>query len=249
MYFPGTIYCGPFTSDFSEKPDNAVDACCRTHDLDYDTDISTIDADYKFLDCLHAIDTPSSLVISNIFKGKVLLDSLTITYSDRMLRSGKHFREADEHKGVEKYLRTDTSDSADPDIEMGDPHVGPSPTGTTMVEDGDQPVKIGDSNAIVHKSFSRLFIHNINHEHGGQDILTVKRDIVHLNLRFRMVDIPYNYLNASMTDVELETYLSVAKSFRVKSCGFQITNIVPITDERGQVQNTTVTNTTFNTRP
>lgn len=65
----------------------------------------------------------------------------------------------------------------------------------------------------------------------------------------RMVEIPYNYLNASMTNVELETYLSVAKSFRVKSCGFQITNIVPITNELGQVQNTTVTNTTFNTRP
>ena len=161
MHFPGTNYCGPFTSDFNVEPLNEVDACCRTHDLDYDTDISTIDADYKFLHCLHNIDTPSSLVVGTIFKGKVLLDSITNTYSDRMLRSGKRLREASESEGVKKYLKTDSSDCGD--SEMGDPHVGPSPGGTAMVEGGDQPVKIGDSNPIVHKSFSRSFIHYIDH--------------------------------------------------------------------------------------
>lgn len=46
---------------------------------------------------------------------------------------------------------------------MGDPHVGPSPGGAAMVEGGDQPVKIGDANLIVHKIFSRSFIHYIDH--------------------------------------------------------------------------------------
>lgn len=61
--------------------------------------------------------------------------------------------------------------------------------------------------------------------------------------------IPYANLKASMTDAELETYLAPCDKWRMKSCGYKISNVVPISDELSTVQGTTTTTTTFNTRP
>lgn len=52
-----------------------------------------------------------------------------------------------------------------------------------------------------------------------------------MDIRFYLNNVPYQYPCAGMTTVEVETYLSVAITFRVKSAVLKVSNIVPITDE------------------
>ena len=53
-HIPGYNYCGPGTSDFGARPRNALDACCRKHDLAYTSSrsvFSRLRADRQLMRC------------------------------------------------------------------------------------------------------------------------------------------------------------------------------------------------------
>lgn len=104
MLFPGTHYCGLFAPDFPKEPTDQVDACCRTHDLQSNNrNINTFDSDLQLLDCLNHADILNKyiLIISNIFKGKLISHALTNTYSHQMPQSDKRLRKESEDDAVQ----------------------------------------------------------------------------------------------------------------------------------------------------
>ena len=62
-------------------------------------------------------------------------------------------------------------------------------------------------------------------------------------------EIPYGYLNGSMTRVEMETHLTPASSWRITSCGFKVTNVLPVIDQKTQVGGAVYTGFLFDSRP
>ena len=58
VHIPGYNYCGPGTRDMTRMPVNALDSCCRTHDLVYAASSSTyarLRADKKLADCARSV--------------------------------------------------------------------------------------------------------------------------------------------------------------------------------------------------
>ena len=51
-----------------------------------------------------------------------------------------------------------------------------------------------------------------------------------LTMKHNCLEIPYQYLNCSMTKAEMETHLLPCTSWRVVSAGFKVTNMIPIID-------------------
>ena len=74
-------------------------------------------------------------------------------------------------------------------------------------------------------------------------------DLAMLSIHHTCVEIPYGYLNGSMTRAEIETHLTPSTSWRVTSAGFKVTNVLPLIDQKTQVGGNIHTSFLFDSRP
>jgi hypothetical protein len=83
---PGTHYCGPWTDvPLGTDALSDLDHACRIHDLDYDNpDITTREADEKFVHAIVKLDGVDAAIVRQIIKLKGMVDRITDT--DRWLR-------------------------------------------------------------------------------------------------------------------------------------------------------------------
>ena len=243
-------YCGPFTTDFSAEAINEIDECCRTHDLRYDNPyIHTRSADSELVDCLQQTGTLSGSLIGGIIQIKQAIDVATNYASDVMLRPGnKRRHENKQQDAANKRSKDDenrrgggnidnNNNDNQQDIEMdqgGEPAVGPSDIIGGTVSGGDITASGGDTAGIQTVHFTRTFVHYITNSNATWSQFDyAPRDIVgpgELTLKHNCLEIPYQYLNCSMTKAEMETHLLPCTSWRVVSAGFKVTNMIPIID-------------------
>lgn len=96
MHWPGHRYCGPGTdiakSDLHGGPTNALDACCRKHDLELEghSETNQEEADNNFAECAQA----EGSVLGNLFSGAIHLKNQFGKYTglERVLPGQKHPR-------------------------------------------------------------------------------------------------------------------------------------------------------------
>ena len=300
LHFPGHNYCGPFTVDLNAEPVSDIDACCRTHDIQYgDASITTRAADAELVDCLRNTESTSGSVISAIIQGKELVDTLTNYASDGMLRrAAKRQAEEEQQAAATKKAKANSDaanvvgkdDPTDLDIRInsrgvfhkdGTPYPGRSVQGEnvsfggcaiTMQHDGVEPqvgpgdtsvgaVTLGnlqpshaDTAGIRTLSFSRTFQHYITNSQnafGTWDYEPMPDNVTlaKITMHHTCFEVPYMFLNGSMTRVEMETHLMPASSWRIASAGFKITNVAPLLDQKTQVGGSVHSTFLFDSRP
>ncbi|KAI0226319.1 hypothetical protein LSAT2_023078, partial [Lamellibrachia satsuma] len=245
LHFPGHNYCGPGTWDFTNEVAGEVDACCKIHDEQYgDEDISTKLADEELITCLQETNSASGSFIAGIIRGKTYVDKLTGYASNSMLcRAQKRQHEIEQQQAAEKqakhteshpHTQDENNNDAGGEMDPGEPAVGPSGVISGTVVPGDTKANHGDTAGIRTLHFNRTLRHYITADEGSFNTvdyvpLTDYKDDKYGKLRFNHAGctIPYNFLNASMTAAEIETHLMPATAWRVQSCGFKLTNIIP----------------------
>ena len=247
-------YCGPFTTDYSAETVSDLDECCRTHDLHYANPyINTRDADSELIHCLQQTGSTSGALIGGIIQVKQAIDLATNYASDVMLRPGQKRRhELEQQRAADKRAKADeeqqegggdidnnNNDNQDnmADDAMGEPAVGPSDVVAGTISGGgggDITAAGGDTSGIRTVNFSRTFVHYITNtdqtwptfDYDPMEVVGPSK----LTMKHNCVEIPYMYLNCSMTKAELETHIVPATSWRVVSAGFKVTNMIPIID-------------------
>ena len=219
-------YCGPFTNDYNAEPVSVLDECCRRHDLHYENPyINTRDADRELVDCLQETGTTSGALIGGIIQVKQAIDLATNYASDVMLRPGnKRRHEVEQQNAADKRSRADEDQSEGggnidnnnndnnpenmADVQMGEPAIGPSDVISGTISGGDITATGGDTAGIRTVNFSRTFIHYVTNNNATWPTFDYDPKEVTgpslLTLRHNCVEIPYMYLNCSMTKAELE---------------------------------------------
>ena len=238
-------YCGPFTTDYSAETVNDLDECCRTHDLHYENPyIHTRDADRQLVDCLQETGTTSGSLIGVIVQIKQAIDAATNYASDVMLRheieqqnAANKRAKADEQQEGGGNIDNNNNDNNQEnmaDADMGEPAVGPSDVVAGTVSGGDITATGGDTAGIRTIHFTRTFIHYVTNNNATWSQFDYDPvDVIgpgKLTMKHNCVEIPYQYLNCSMTKAELETHIIPATSWRVVSAGFKVTNMIPVVD-------------------
>ena len=273
LHFPGHNYCGPGTWDFSRVAVGDVDECCKTHDKQYgDADISTAAADEELTYCLQETQSASGSLIAGIIRGKTYIDKATGYASDSMLRRGeKRQHESKQQEAADKRAKITQESSSEKELyydprdadlrpvlmdDPGEPAVGPSGVISGVVIPGDTHANHGDTAGIRTLHFNRTLQHYIATDTDKFNTIDYAPLVEYKNdkygkLRFNHAGctVPYNYLNAAMTRAEIETHLMGATAWRVQSCGFKLTNVIPLTDTVNQVGGTVNTDLAINTRP
>ena len=245
-------YCGPFTTDYSAEAVSELDECCRTHDLQYENPyIHTRSADSQLVDCLQQTGTTSGQLIGGIIQIKQAIDLATNYASDVMLRPGnKRRHELEQQNAADKRAKADkqstsggnidnnNNDNQDnagmADVQMGEPAVGPSDVISGTISGGDITATGGDTAGIQTVHFTRTFVHYITNTNATWSTFDYKVGQLTgpgvLTMKHNCVEIPYPYLNCSMTKAEMETHIVPSTSWRVVSAGFKVTNMIPIID-------------------
>ena len=246
-------YCGPWNSLDKGEPIDELDAACLEHDKNYNWEVGKEEADRIFLDRIENLDGLNPWIARTAIKGKQAIDSVFHNISDSFLMPPPPLKRARENQAIE--AQADQSDLENPEtMNTNSGQVGPAPGGAGLIAGGDAPAKTGDHRHVRSKKFSRSFWHYVNCWNQPLDevegkLSTTDNNWVDLQFTHRACEIPYQHLNASMTTADIQATLYTASAWRVKEAGFRIKEIIPISDELSTVQNTTVTNTTFNTRP
>lgn len=100
-------YCGPFTDlNKDREVRNKIDQCCKTHDEEYSSEISTRKADDNLIDCL-----PDYHPIRGVFRLKKTIDELTDYKSNEIFRpdmpkdGGKGNKKAQQAWRVNQYYQ------------------------------------------------------------------------------------------------------------------------------------------------
>ena len=147
-------------------------------------------------------------------------------------------------------------ESAKMETDGGEPQIGPGDTAVGAVTLGNLQPSHADTAGIRTLSFSRTFQHyltNTEHAFGEWDYDPMAgsndADLAKITMHHTCFEIPYGFLNGSMTRVEMETHLTPATSWRVTSCGFKVTNVLPLLDQKTQVGGTVHTGFLFDSRP
>ena len=119
-------------------------------------------------------------------------------------------------------------------MDVGEPAVGPSDVISGTVSGGDITASGGDTAGIQTVHFTRTFVHYITNSNATWSQFDYKPGNItgpgELTMKHNCVEIPYQYLNCSMTKAEMETHLLPCTSWRVVSAGFKVTNMIPIID-------------------
>ena len=99
-----------------------------------------------------------------------------------------------------------------------------------------------DTAGIRTLSFSRTFQHYLSNTENAfgtwdYDPMTGSNDadLAKITMHHTCFEVPYGFLNGSMTRVEMETHLTPSSSWRVTSYGFKVTNVLPVIDQKTQV--------------
>ena len=147
-------------------------------------------------------------------------------------------------------------DSARMEQDGGEPQVGPGDTAVGAVTLGNLQPSHADTAGIRTLSFSRTFQHyvtNSENAFGVWDYVpmtgTYDGDLAKLTIHHTCFEIPYGYLNGSMTRAEMETFLTPSASWRISSAGFKVTNVLPLIDQKTQVGGSVHTSFLFDSRP
>ena len=170
LHFPGHNYCGLGTWDFTQVAVGEVDECCKKHDEKYgDDDITTELADAELIECLQNTESTSGTLIAAVIKGKTYLDKLTGYASDSMLRRTEK-RKQESIQAAEKRAKTIANEAnthddnsshmpPPPEMETGEPAVGPSGIISGGVVPGDTKANHGDIAGIRTLHFNRTMQH------------------------------------------------------------------------------------------
>ncbi|CAI9722213.1 capsid [Octopus vulgaris] len=266
---PGVYkYCGPFNKLNLGEPIDELDEACLEHDKEYYQDKNL--ADDIFLKKLDKIPGINSAIAKTAINTKRFIDKYTNDISDKFLMPPVNDQkkrkiedtenEQQEYCDMSSPIRCGQPSFIDTGF-VADDTIGPSPDdvgytssgqGTTIASD--RPPRIGDKNPIERKTFSRTLFHYLDAFDQPLDKCKFqfnKNSHKWTDMKFehRCVEIPYADLRASATKAELQASLYTCTKWRVRKCGFRVSNVVPITDDLSSLQGTTTTNTTFNTRP
>ena len=122
----------------------------------------------------------------------------------------------------------------DNEMDVGEPAVGPSDVIGGTVSGGDITATGGDTAGIQTVHFTRTFVHYITNANATWSQFDYNPGPIigpgQITLKHNCLEVPYQYLNCSMTKAEMETHLLPSTSWRVLSAGFKVTNMIPIID-------------------
>ncbi|KAI0231277.1 hypothetical protein LSAT2_018358, partial [Lamellibrachia satsuma] len=145
--------------------------------------------------------------------------------------------------------------AASMDQDGGEPQVGPGDTAAGAITLGNIQPSHADTAGIRTLNFSRTFQHYIQNSDNPFGVWHYEpmpgdndSDLAQITLHHNCVEILYAYLNASMTRVEMETHLAPSTSWRIKSAGFKVTNVLPLIDQQTQVGGSVHTSFLFDSR-
>ncbi len=130
------------------------------------------------------------------------------------------------------------------------------PSGQERLNAGDNPApgRPAEPQNDVRR-YSRTFIHYVEiGDDGGDDTFTSDAyeegdEAVELTFEWAWKNIEYWRLNASMTKADIQAAFIGTKRWRMKEMGFEISNIIPTTEELGTVGGAVTETLTFNQRP
>ncbi len=137
----------------------------------------------------------------------------------------------------------------------------PGPGGQEIGPDGDGPPTMApDHNSNYTRAFSRTFHNVLDWESLDKEEFTAKKISadalnnpdkvtpvsVELDMTSDWVEIPYYYLNGSMTLNDAQSHFVNCQKWRVVACGFELGNIVPLEDT---IKPDNSISTSFNQRP
>ena len=138
----------------------------------------------------------------------------------------------------------------------GEPQIGPGDTAVGAVTLGNLQPSHADTAGIRTLNFSRTFQHYLQNTENAFGVWhytpmtgATDGDLAMLSIHHTCVEIPYGYLNGSMTRAEIETHLTPSTSWRVTSAGFKVTNVLPLIDQKTQVGGNVHTSFLFDSRP
>ena len=115
-------------------------------------------------------------------------------------------------------------------MDVGEPAVGPSDVIGGTVSGGDITATGGDTAGIQTVHFTRTFVHYITNANATWSQFDYNPDEItgpgRLTMKHNCLEVPYQYLNCSMTKAENETHLIPSTSWQVVSAGFKVTNMI-----------------------
>lgn len=265
-HFPGYRYCGPGTDveaqDRAGGPLNPTDSCCRQHDVELSAEspYNQEQADRRFITCASkegfwGKSFAAAIRAKNIFGGIPILDQYAPGKKQPKINElFKSKKKARLGPGPDDETQPGTSGERLPDMQRMETN---QEDGTGQGADGLQtsgaaatggsggggqlppmnPRPVHGGTFTIH--FSRTFRHYIKTgEPAYKDVFNQQWS-----------DVPYQHMCMSIKPRDWQMINVMAKRWRVLSCGFNMTNIIPLINQTTSVGGATKVDIAFNLMP